>query len=139
MNPVAAGLVPQAVDDRWGSAHAHLAGEDDELSKVGPHLDLVPGWDQFLELSFNEELDLLHQHERTGRPMGDKGFVETLEQTLWRVCSHKSLVLRKNELVRRWPRNTLYEKDDLYKVPTTAGWTKCMLCDGEHWKTASTV
>jgi len=30
-------------------------------------------------------LDLLYRHQRTGRPMGDSGFVEKLEQALWRV------------------------------------------------------
>ncbi|MDD2463976.1 MAG: transposase [Desulfobulbus sp.] len=85
MNPVAAGLAQQPADYRWSSARAHLAEEDDELVKVGPLLDLVPDWEQFLELSPIEELDLLRQHERTGRPLGDKGFVEALEQTLGRV------------------------------------------------------
>jgi putative transposase len=84
MNPVAAGLAKQPADYRWSSARAHLSGEDDQLVKVGPLLDLVPDWSQFLTLSSIEELDLLHQHERTGRPLGGKGFIETLEQTLER-------------------------------------------------------
>ncbi len=85
MNPVAAGLVQQPEDYRWSSARAHLAGEDDELVKVAPLLNLVPDWSRFLTLSSIEELDLLHRHERTGRPMGDDSFVAALEHTLGRV------------------------------------------------------
>jgi putative transposase len=74
--------VPQTPE---GLPRAHLAGENDELVNVAPLLDLVADWSQFLSLSSVEDLDLLHRHERTGRPMGAHGFVETLEQTLGRV------------------------------------------------------
>ncbi|MCK9172870.1 MAG: transposase [Desulfuromonas thiophila] len=85
MNPVAAGLAAQPEEYRWSSARAHLAGKDDELVSVAPLLELVPDWRGFLQLSTSEELDLLYRHERTGRPMGDSGFVEQLEQALGRV------------------------------------------------------
>ena len=85
MNPVAAGLVERPEDYRWSSARAHLEGQDDELVKVAPLLDLVSDWSSFLSLSSEDELDLLHRHERTGRPLGTHDFVETLEQTLGRV------------------------------------------------------
>ena len=85
MNPVAAKLVEHPQNYRWSSARAHLEGKDDELVKVAPLLDLVSDWSSFLSLSSEDELDLLHRHERTGRPLGAQGFVETLEQTLGRV------------------------------------------------------
>nr|WP_282753520.1 transposase [Desulfuromonas thiophila] len=85
MNPVAAGLAAQPEEYRWSSARAHLAGKDDELVSVAPLLELVPDWRRFLKLSTSEELDLLYRHERTGRPIGDSGFVEQLEQALGRV------------------------------------------------------
>ena len=59
--------------------------------------------------------------------------------------------LRKRHKVRdrqkgyaRFPNRSLYERYGLYKVPTTAGWTKRMPCDEEHrkavcGKTACTV
>jgi putative transposase len=31
-----------------------------------------------------EELDLLHRHERTGRPLGEDSFLDQLEQRLGR-------------------------------------------------------
>ena len=85
MNPVATNLVEHPQDYRWSSARAHLEGKDDELVKVAPLLDLVSDWGGFLSLSSEEELDLFHRHERTGRPLGAQGFVETLEQILGRV------------------------------------------------------
>jgi len=85
MNPVGADLVKQPEDYRWSSIHAHLEGKDDELVKVAPLLDLIPDWSSFLATSTEEELNLLHRHERTGRPLGDLGFVETLEQILGRT------------------------------------------------------
>lgn len=85
MNPVAANLVERPEDYRWSSTRAHLEGKDDELVKVAPLLDLVSDWSNFLSLSPPNELDLLYRHERTGRPLGTHGFVETLEQTLKRV------------------------------------------------------
>ena len=49
--------------------------------------------------------------------------------------------LRKRHKVRdrgqgyvRFPSRSLYEQYGLYKVPTTAGWTKRMPCDEEHRK-----
>ena len=85
MNPVAAGLVKHPEDYRWSSARAHLERKDDELVRVAPLLDLVSDWSSFLSLSSEDELDLFHRHERTGRPLGTHCFVETLEQTLGRV------------------------------------------------------
>lgn len=38
----------------------------------------------FLNLSSDEEVDVIHRHERTGRPLGKNGFVENLEKLLGR-------------------------------------------------------
>jgi len=85
MNPVAAGLVDQPGDYRWSSARAHLEGKDDALVKVAPLLAWVADWRDFLTLSSEEELEVLHLHERTGRPLGDEGFITKLELLLGRV------------------------------------------------------
>ncbi len=82
MNPVAAKLVQNPEDYRWSSAQAHLAGEDDELSQVSPLLGLVSDWHNFLKLTPPDEVDMIHRHERTGRPLGEKGFIEKLEIAL---------------------------------------------------------
>lgn len=87
MNPVAAGLVQHPADYRWSSARAHLENSDDDLVKVDPLLRLIPDWKSFLHLSSDDEIDLLHRHERTGRPLGNNNFIDTLEQTLDRILS----------------------------------------------------
>ncbi len=84
MNPVAAKLAKHPEDYRWSSARAHLSGVDDDLVNVAPLLELVPNWREFLGFSAQEEVDLLHRHERTGRPLGASSFVEHLEQILQR-------------------------------------------------------
>lgn len=84
MNPVATGLVEHPGDYPWSSAHAHLAGQDDRLTKVEPLLSLVGNWNDFLTLSTEEDLDTFHRHERSGRPLGGVSFVERMEADLSR-------------------------------------------------------
>lgn len=85
MNPVAAKLVQAPGDYRWSSAHAHLVGEDDELVKVKPLLELAPDWRSLLMLTPSHQVELIHRHERTGRPLGRDEFVEKLEITFNRI------------------------------------------------------
>ena len=96
MNPVAARLVQKPEDYRWSSARAHLVGEDDELVKVAPLLELVPDWRSFLMLTLSDEVDVMHRHERTGRPLGRNGFVEKLEVALDRILRRKKPGPKKN-------------------------------------------
>jgi len=84
MNPVAAGLAEQPGAYRWSSARAHLHGEADGLVNAAPLLGLVDNWQALLTLSSAEELELLHRHERTGRPLGGEPFLDQLEQRLGR-------------------------------------------------------
>jgi putative transposase len=84
MNPVAAKMVQRPEDYPWSSARAHLKGEDDQLAKVAPLLQLIPDWAGFLQLSSDEEVALIQRHERTGRPLGKKRFVDNLEKVLGR-------------------------------------------------------
>ena len=98
MNPVAAELVQHPENYRWSSACAHLEGKNDKLTSVAPLLGLVADWSKFLSLSSTEERELLHRHERTGRPMGTKSFVEKLEQTLGRVLQPQKPGPKKNKV-----------------------------------------
>jgi putative transposase len=80
MNPVRAGLVPDAESWPWSSVHAHLADEDDELVRVNPLLGIVGNWKEFLgRTSEEEEVKKIRRHERTGRPLGDENFIKRLE------------------------------------------------------------
>jgi putative transposase len=85
-NPVRAGLATRPEDYRWSSAAAHLRKRDDVLVKVKPMLERYPDWREYLA-SGPDSTDamLIRRHTRTGRPLGDKGFVEELEQKLGRI------------------------------------------------------
>ncbi len=85
MNPVAAGMVPNPAEYRWSSARAHLEETDDVLAAPFPFRDMIPDWKDFLRLSSDEEVKKLKRHEKSGRPMGNDGFVDKMEQTLGRV------------------------------------------------------
>ena len=91
-NPVRTGLVGRAADWAWSSAGAHVRVRDDGLVRVAPLLDRTAGWvctwEKWLtrdgEAAIRERLQL---HERTGRPMGEAGFLERLERILGRRLS----------------------------------------------------
>ncbi len=85
MNPVAANLVRDPGDYPWSSARAHLTGVDDALVKTAPLLALNPDWQGYLQLSSADEVDLLHRHEQTGRPLGNEDFVGKIETALART------------------------------------------------------
>jgi putative transposase len=65
--------------------HAHLEGQDDQLVKVAPLLEMVGDWRIFLDSDEEIDKDRLRQHERTGRPLGRESFVEGLEMDLNRI------------------------------------------------------
>ena len=88
LNPVRAGLVKQARQWRWSSTRAHLAGEDDGLARVGPLLERVPDWAEFLKGGLEKaELKAIHAHERTGRPLGDAAFIGRMEAVTGRTLA----------------------------------------------------
>ena len=85
-NPVRVGLCETVEQRPWSSARAHLRGEDDELVRVRPLLDLVPDWAGYLADDDADRLaDSLHRHARTGRPLGSDAFIERIEARLGRV------------------------------------------------------
>ncbi|HBH28518.1 MAG: transposase [Desulfofustis sp. PB-SRB1] len=85
MNPVAAGLVKKPGDYQFSSARAHLEGVDDELVKVDPLLEMIEFWNDFLRLSTEEECMVLQKYNRTGRPLGNDTFIDTIEASLGRT------------------------------------------------------
>jgi len=66
------------------NAMVHLKGGDDILVKTKPPLEMVSrSWKRFLsDDAKNHEIEILKKHERTGRPLGEDGFVEALEALL---------------------------------------------------------
>ncbi len=90
LNPVRARLRRRPEAHSWSSARAHLAGRDDGLVTVAPLLDLVPDWAAFLADGLDDpQAAALRGHERTGRPLGDNGFIARLENQLGRVLAKR--------------------------------------------------
>jgi putative transposase len=85
LNPVRARLVACAEDWAWSSARAHLAGRDDGLVRVAPLLDRIG---RFCDLVDSESDRLafaaLRAAETTGRALGSREFVATLERATGR-------------------------------------------------------
>jgi len=61
MNPVAAKMAQRPEEYPCSSAQAHLKGKEDELVKVTPLLQLIPDRAGFLQLSSQEEADMIHR------------------------------------------------------------------------------
>ena len=82
MNPVRAKLVQAPQNWPWSSAAAHISGYGDGFVDCRALLDMVNGdWKSFLLKAIDTDtVEALRKHERTGRPIGDKGFIEKMEK-----------------------------------------------------------
>lgn len=80
LNPVRAKLCASAFDWPWSSATAHLSGKDDALVAVGPMLERIENWEEYLSRPAAGVVDSdLRKHSRSGRPAGDDAFLDVLE------------------------------------------------------------
>jgi putative transposase len=67
-----------------------LSGDDDELVRVRPLLELMSDWARYLAAeAANEVADAFHRHSRTGRPLGSNDFTAQVEVRLGRVFRPK--------------------------------------------------
>jgi putative transposase len=88
MNPVRAGLVKRAQDWPWSSVRAHLAGKDDGLVTVGPLLERIGDFGAFLaEDEDAAAVTAMRRSYSTGRPVGDRAWIEGLEADTGRVLA----------------------------------------------------
>jgi putative transposase len=86
LNPIRAGLADSVEQYPWSSALAHIEGRDDQLVKVSPLRSMVGDWRDFLlEGVSAQDVKELRRHERTGRPLGNDGFIARLEKILNRL------------------------------------------------------
>ena len=104
LNPVKAGLCHRPSDWRWSSANAHLRGKDDLLVTVRPMLDRTNDWSCFLgeqeDLSKIEDIRL---HSRSGRPIGNDGFIDAIEALTRRRIHSKKPGPRSRDSVPNYP------------------------------------
>jgi putative transposase len=83
LNPVRAGLVQEPWQYRWSSAKAHMDGRDDVLLRASPLLEMFGNWIEYLSQGISsEETEVFGRHERTGRPLGNEGFLSAIEKVL---------------------------------------------------------
>ena len=88
-NPVRAKLVPRAEDWPFSSASAHVAGRTDAWSEGAWLVERIAGWvctwgEYLAEADAAELGGRLRRHESTGRPLGERPFLERLSKLLAR-------------------------------------------------------
>ena len=89
-NPVRARLVAKPEEWPWSSARAHLTGRSDGLTDIEALGGLVGGWEAFLGSRLDDAgLEAIRRGERTGRPLGDAGFVQRLEASTGRQLARR--------------------------------------------------
>ncbi len=86
-NPVSAGLCSRPEQWPWSSARAHLSGSDDDLVKVNPMLERVDDWQAYLadDRCMRNQYEAIQLANRTGRPLGDEGFIAHMEDISGRM------------------------------------------------------
>lgn len=89
-NPVRAGIVTKAEDYPWSSARAHVKRQPDQVLSHFYLSDEIKDWGLYLsESEESEQTKLLRLHQRTGRPLGDKTFMDDLEARTGRVLAKR--------------------------------------------------
>ena len=85
-NPVEAGMAEHAADYRWSSARYNCGlAENDALVRERTLPAMVDDWSSFLLDGEKDAEARVLQAMRTGRPVGDEAFVETLESATGRI------------------------------------------------------
>jgi len=83
-NPVRAGMVKRPKDYPYSSAKAHILGTEDSLLK-GPLFDRsqLKEYKRFVKLEEDKSiLEEIRKQTRSGKPLGDVGFLKTLSERL---------------------------------------------------------
>lgn len=103
-NPVKAGLVKSAEDYPWSSAKSHIFSDfssDELLVDYTKYSKEIKNWKEYLNETSNEQLVLnLKKCTRSGKPAGNKDFIQDLEFKIGRV-------LRSKPMGRPWSKNKL--------------------------------
>lgn len=89
-NPVRVGLVKRAEDYPFSSARAHIHKTKDKVLSDNFMLSEIKNWASFLAKEDDErERRLFQRHSRIGRPLGQEGFIEKLEELTGRILKPK--------------------------------------------------
>ena len=96
LNPVRAGIVTSPWEYAWSSAAAHcgVGGDPSGMLDLGRWFDRMPiaTWKRTLAAITgpDDTIERLRLHTRTGRPLGDEGFLKRIEESLERVVRPKA-------------------------------------------------
>jgi putative transposase len=84
--PVVSGIAPRADNYLWSSAKCHVRLGENPLVKEKVVLKSMPDWAAYLERPMDPtEMDAIRLHLQTGRPRGNDGFIDAVEQTIGRT------------------------------------------------------
>ena len=84
-NPVEAGVVSKAEDYPWSSAKAHVYRTSDPLLSASFLDECIQDWSKYLCIFEEKQTKQFNRHSKTGRPLGESGFLRKLEQLAGRV------------------------------------------------------
>lgn len=88
-NPVRAKIVKKPHEYKWSSAKAHIYQEPNLILSNDCHLTKdIKNWSAYLmEKDDGAVIDDIRQHTKTGRPCGNKSFMQTIERLLERTLT----------------------------------------------------
>ncbi len=85
-NPVRAGIVKRAEDYEFSSAKAHVYKTKNLLLSDNFVIEEIEDWKTFLANEDKEQdIKLFKKYARVGRPLGQEGFIKSLEKTTGRI------------------------------------------------------
>ena len=89
-NPVRAKMVKQAWEYSWSSAKVHIKNKKDRIIDNSFVSDEIKNWAGYLaEEDGKEDVVLFRNHSNTGRPLGDKKFIDLLEKISGRMLHRR--------------------------------------------------
>jgi len=89
-NPVRAKIVKQPWEYPWSSAQAHIKKENDKVIDSNFVTNEIKDWAEYIAKEDNKnDLVLLRNHSHTGRPLGDKKFIDFLEKISGRMLHRR--------------------------------------------------
>ena len=90
LNPVKARLCARAQDWPWSSARAHVTGAPDPILTGVPFLRRIDNWGAYLALGLEPQGEArIGYFTGTGYPMGEPGWIDTLETKSGRALRPK--------------------------------------------------
>lgn len=86
LNPVRAGITGIPEEYPWCSARSHILHSDDPVLSPIPVEKSIGDWKAFLLQGVDQEcIRKMQLHQKTGRPLGNDNFIDSLEMETQRT------------------------------------------------------